>query len=126
MEWLELKGTVVDAFGISRDALHLLIGFFLQALLVLIARSWFGAFWPVALVALAALGNEWLDLTNEIWPGELRTLQWWESGKDMVTSLAIPVTLLLLCRLAPERFDRPARPASAPELDPEPELALSE
>ena len=116
MWWLDLKTNVADAFGLSRDALHILTGVGMQALFVLIFRSWFGALWPLVPIVLLGLCNEWLDLTQEVWPGDDRVLQWWESAKDMVTTLLLPVTIVLLARLAPERFVRPA-PSEGPAAD---------
>lgn len=121
MWWLELKTNITDAIGLSRDALHILTGVGVQALLVLIFRSWFGALWPLAPIVLLGLGNEWLDLTEEVWPGDDRILQWWESAKDMVTTLLLPVTIMLLARLAPERFLRPS-PSEGPAANPSAEL----
>lgn len=120
MDWIAMKTVASDTVGLSRDALHLLAGMGAQLFLVLVFRSWFGAIWPVAAVALAALGNEWLDLTSEIWPGEERRQQWWESGKDMVTTVLLPTVLLLVSRFAPGRFTRP------PPSGPEPGTAASE
>ena len=91
MWWLEFKTELTDALAISRDALHLLAGIGLQATLVLLFRSWFGAMWPIGIVALVGAGNEWLDLTSDVWTDEARQLQYWESGKDMVLTVAIPL-----------------------------------
>lgn len=121
MWWLDLKTNLTDAIGLSRDALHLLTGVGVQTLLVLVFRSWFGAFWPLVPIALLGLGNEWLDLTEEVWPGDDRALQWWESAKDMVMTLLLPVAIVMLARMAPERFNRPA-PSERPAADPPTEL----
>ncbi len=114
MWWLDFKTGVVSDVVISRDALHIFGGVGVHLLLVLAFRSWFGAIWPVMVIALLGLGNEWLDLTQDVWPEEARDRQWWESVKDMVTTLLIPVLLLALSRLAPGRFSRP-EPGSCSE-----------
>lgn len=108
MDWISLKTFVADETGLSRDALHLLTGLGAHLFLVFAFRSWFGALWPVGLIALAALGNEYLDITREPWPG-LEERQYWEAAKDMATSLAFPMALLLLARLAPGRLSPPAK-----------------
>lgn len=103
MQWMDLKTALTDASGLSRDALHIFTGLGVQLLLVLAFRSWFGALWPVGIVLLLALGNEWIDLNTEVWTGEL-AWQYAESGKDLATTLSAPLTLLLLSRFAPSRF----------------------
>ena len=126
MEWLQFKAMVTDALGLSRDSLHLLSGLGMQAMLVLVFRSWFGALWPIGIIALVAVGNEWFDLTYEIWPDADRGRQWMETVKDLITTLLIPMVLMLLSRLAARRFDRPGTsegpaPDAAPEVPPAPE-----
>lgn len=122
MWWLDLKTGFSDAIGLSRDVLHVLTGLGVQALLVLAFRSWFGARWPLGVVALLVIGNEWLDLTQEVWPGDDRIVQWWESAKDLVTTLTTPVALALLCRWAPERFRR-SSPSERPAANSSTEVA---
>ena len=112
MDWMSFKTAVTEATGVSRDALHLLAGCGVHLTLVLLFRSWVGAFWPVGVIALAELANEWLDLTSDTWINGMRGQQWWESGKDVVMTLAIPLALVLLCRVAPSKFRRPERPPS--------------
>ena len=104
MDWMAIKTNVTDVVGLSRDALHLVAGFGAQILLVLAFRSTFRAIWPLLVIALATLGNEWLDLTIDVWPVDARNQQWWESGKDFVLTLAIPVALVALTRGVPGRF----------------------
>lgn len=116
MDWLEIKTALTDTGGLSRDALHIFAGLGLHVIIVLGFRSWFGALWPVAIVLLVALGNEWIDLTTEVWVGEL-AWQYAESAKDLATTLAAPLTLLLLSRFAPARF-RPRPPLPAPPTAP--------
>lgn len=110
MFWLDFKTGLTDTLGLSRDALHLLTGLGMHLFLVLAFRSWFGALWPIGVVALIALGNEWIDLSTDVWVGELAR-QYGESAKDLATTLAAPIALLLLARFAPHRF-RPVSPPS--------------
>lgn len=107
MFWIDLKAVLTGASGLERDALHILSGMGAHLLLVLVTRSWFGARWPIAIIALLALGNEWIDLSVEYWEG-LRDRQYWEGAKDLATTLSVPVALLLLSRYAAARFDQPA------------------
>lgn len=109
MHWIDFKTGLTDATGLSRDALHIFAGLGVHLFLVLAFRSWFGALWPVGIVLLLALGNEWIDLTTEVWTGELAR-QYAESGKDLATTLSAPLTLLLLSRFASSRFrPKPSR-----------------
>ncbi len=110
MLWMDIKTALTDASGLSRDALHIFTGLGLHLFLVLAFRSWFGALWPLGIVLLVALGNEWMDLSSEVWVGELAR-QYAESAKDLATTLSIPLTLLLLSRFASARF-RPKPPPS--------------
>lgn len=112
IEWMDVKTALTDTSGLSRDALHIFAGLGVQSFLVLAFRSWFGALWPVGIVLLLALGNEWIDLTTEVWTGEL-AWQYAESAKDLATTLATPLLLLLLSRFAPARF-RPKPPLKEP------------
>ena len=105
-----MKTWLNDATGLSRDALHIFTGLGVQLVLVLALRSWFGALWPIGIVLLLAIGNEWIDLTTETWTGEL-AWQYAESAKDLATTLSAPLTLLLLSRFAASRF-QPRTPAS--------------
>lgn len=115
MDWISLKTAIAEHTDLSRDALHLLAGCGAHLLLVLLFRSWIGALWPVGLIALAEIANEWVDLTTYDYWGDGRSQQIWESSKDVFSTLAIPVALVLLCRLAPARFRRPERPVPASE-----------
>lgn len=105
MDWMDFKTALTDTTGLSRDALHIFAGLGIHGLLVLGFRSWFGALWPVGIVLLLAIGNEWMDLTTEVWTGE-RARQYAESAKDLATTMSVPIVLLLLSRFAPSRFGR--------------------
>lgn len=113
MDWIEIKEAVSDATAFSRDTLHILIGCGAHLGVVLIFRTWIGALWPVLLLTLAGLANEYGDLTSDYWTNGLRKYQWLESAKDMVLTIAIPLLLVLLSRVAPNRFRRP-EPAPTP------------
>lgn len=113
MDWLSIKTELTGTVGLSRDAVHILSGLGIQFALVLATRSWFGRIWPVVIVLIAALANEYWDLTSEIWPDVDRGRQWAESAKDMVTTLLAPTLIMLLARIAPARFTRPSQAPAA-------------
>jgi hypothetical protein len=56
---------------------------------------------------VVALGNEWIDLTFEVWDPSIRAEQWHDSARDVVLTVLLPGLLLLLCRFAPRRLARP-------------------
>ena len=114
MDWDSVKIALTELTTLDRDALHLLAGAGAHVLLVLLFRSWLGALWPVGVVALVALANEWSDLRAEHWLG-MREQQYWESVKDVALTLAMPLLLVLLCRVVPGRFKRPETPAAESE-----------
>jgi hypothetical protein len=114
---MAIKAAVGDVSGLDRDALHLLSGLGAYLLIVLIFRTWLGAWWPLLLILGAEFANEGFDLTYETWPENERGRQWMESVKDIVTTLLLPMTLLLLSRVAPRLFDAPAREQDAESAD---------
>ena len=113
MDWMAIKTAVAGASDISRDALHLLGGVGGHLILVIVLRSWTGALLPFGLVLVAAMLNEYYDLTIEPWTGPERGRQWAESVKDLLLTMAVPLVLLLLSRFAPRRLTRLERPQGA-------------
>jgi hypothetical protein len=108
MDWLEIKTYLSDLTSLSRDALHIITGLGIHLLLVLVLRSWFGSLLPWFITLLFALGNEWLDLTFEVWVDEIRHRQWEDAASDVALTMLVPSLLLLLSRFAPLRYLRPA------------------
>lgn len=98
---MHAKTVITDFTGLSRDALHLVTGFGLHVALAILLRSWVGAVVPLAIVFAIAGANEWFDLMSDVWTGDARNRQWYESGKDMVLTLMAPLTLFLLGRSLP-------------------------
>lgn len=94
------------SLGFSHDALHVLIGVCLQLLVAAILRSSVRSVKPWAIVLLLELLNEWHDLYAETWPSA--AMQYGESAKDILLTMALPTALLLASRYAPGLFG-PAR-----------------
>lgn len=97
--WHPIKMGMEHAFSFSPDVLHVLVGIALQLILarlfgVSVARPtpWLG-------VLGLELLNEWSDLSFEVWP--VRAMQWGESGKDVLLTMALPTVLLALARWYP-------------------------
>lgn len=105
MDWAVIKTVITDQTGLSRDALHLLVGLGAYFLLTAMLPRRVSPLVPWLLILVAGLANEWADYLYETWPG-----QWRESLKDMATTLALPTVLLLLGRFAPHLLVRPRRP----------------
>ncbi len=108
MDWWEMKFWVSEATGLHMDALHVHAGVYAQILLALILRRSLASIWPWLLLLLAQIGNEWWDLTYEIWP--TRDDQWSESISDTWNTMLLPTLLLLLSRFAPGLLARTAAP----------------
>ncbi|HEX8643922.1 MAG TPA: hypothetical protein VF702_08420 [Allosphingosinicella sp.] len=107
MDWYQLKLLLLEATGLSRDALHILFGVAAQLLLAAVLRRSLASPLPWLGVLIAEAANEYHDLTGdsftekEIWPDSLA---------DLLVTMAIPSALLLLARYAPSMFVRPPRP----------------
>lgn len=101
MDWIEIKNGLVTVTSLEKDALHIYAGIGVQ----LVAAPWFrrrlASAWPLLLVFVAVLANEWYDLAYETWPPAERTRQWLESAKDILNTLAVPFLIYLLARRRP-------------------------
>lgn len=125
MEWISLKAELVQATGLQRDALHIYGAVLLQALCALLLRRTLAHPLPWLVALIASVANEWTDLTAETWPGDFRTMQYWESIHDIVNTVALPTVLLIAVRYVPRLFTKPAALASS-EAVPEPEDSASQ
>lgn len=98
LDWTELKLLTEQFAGVSKDALHVLIGFFAHLVAAGALRRRVSSLLPWGAVLCAAVANEWYDLTYEtywhvpMWPG---------SVKDVLLTMLIPTVLLALSRRAP-------------------------
>jgi len=105
--------------GLSRDVLHVLLGVGVQFTLVVLLRSWTGAVLPWLLLLLGAAANEAYDLSREVWPAGYRLQQWFETLKDLITTMAVPTLLLVVSRYAPRLLTPPAAAGAAASQRPE-------
>ena len=106
--WNETKLLVERASPVSNDALHVLVGVALWLLIALILRKSIAAAAPVLILLGLLACNEVVDLWVEQWPDAM--MQYGESAKDLLLTLAIPVALMGLARLRPQLFS-PLRPS---------------
>ena len=108
MDWWQMKLWVEESTGLNMDALHVHAGVLAQLFLALILRRSIGSVWPWLILLAAQVGNEWWDLTYEIWP--TRDQQWAESIRDTWNTMLLPTLLLILSRFAPGLLVRRERP----------------
>jgi hypothetical protein len=90
------KLVLVSISGLSRDALHVHVGLGIFMVAALLLRKPLSSTLPLALVFLAALAGEALDLRDD-----LRTLGYWRwraSLGDIVNTVFWPFVVWLLAR----------------------------
>lgn len=94
----------------SPDASHVLAGTVLLLLAAAILRAPVSSWRPLLVVAAAQVANELLDFHYDQWPNQ--AMQLGESIKDCLLTLALPVVLMLIARVAPGIFVTRKRPVS--------------
>lgn len=104
MSWYAYKEWIETVIGLDMDALHVHAGIFIQIAAALVLRRSLASPWPWLVVLAVTLGNEWSDLTLEIWPN--RSVQYAESIRDVWNTLLLPTVLMLLARIRPSLFHR--------------------
>ena len=90
------------SLGFSHDALHVLVGVCAQLALAALMRTSIRSLKPWGIVLVLELLNEVHDLHVETWPSP--AMQWGESVKDVLLTMALPTLLLLVSRYAPGLF----------------------
>ena len=101
-DWAQVKTLVEHYAGHDDDWVHVLVGPIIQLLVTLLPRQNLQRIGPWLTVLALELLNEWHDLTWEVWP--TRQMQYGESLKDILLTMAIPTALLLLSRSFPHWF----------------------
>lgn len=107
-DWFHIKLLLTQFSGLSRDALHVLLGVGAQIAVAALPRMSLARIWPWLAVFGGALANEYYDLAHEAWPDPAQ--QRMESVKDVIVTMAIPTVLLLAARYAPRLFIGRTRP----------------
>lgn len=97
--WYQVKLFVEHASGISMDALHVLVGFALFMVAVVVVRRGLGSFIPWSALLVVELANEAYDLSVELWPSLATQLG--EGAKDIMLTMALPTLLLAIARWRP-------------------------
>ena len=99
MDWSQTKTFIEHMIGFSHDALHVMVGVCLQLLFAGLLRRSARSVGPWLMVLGLELANEWVDLQVEDWPQH--AMQWGESAKDVLLTMALPTLLLIVARYRP-------------------------
>lgn len=100
IDWTQTKTFVEHMIGFGHDALHVLVGVCLQLLFAALFRMSARNIRPWLMVLALELANEWSDLYIEVWPKH--AMQWGESAKDVLLTVALPTLLLIVARCRPK------------------------
>ena len=109
LSWYQAKTFIEHASFVSSDALHVIAGVIVWILIGLALRRPLSSGVPLAWLLAILLFNEVVDLWVERWPD--LAMQYGESAKDLMVTMALPVLLMVLVRLRPQLFVRRERRA---------------
>ena len=112
MAWYEAKRFVEHASVFSSDALHVVAGVLVWLVLALVLRRPASSWLPWLGLLVLLLGNEAVDLWVERWPDS--AMQFGESVKDVLLTMALPALLTAAARFRPQLFTRPSRGPGGP------------
>jgi hypothetical protein len=100
--WHESKVFIERAIAINHDALHVIVGVLLWAVLGMVIRrplsSWYPWLWLLAVI----LWSETVDLWVEKWPDPSQ--QYGEGAKDVFLTMILPAVLMFVVRWRPALF----------------------
>lgn len=102
MSWYEAKIFVERAVFFTSDALHVIVGVMVWLLFALLLRRPVSSWRPWLCLLAVLLCNEAVDLWVEQWPDP--GMQYGESAKDLLLTMALPTLLLVLTRVRPQLF----------------------
>jgi hypothetical protein len=102
MSWYETKMFIERASAVSSDALHVLVGVLVWALIAQVMRRSLSASFPWLVLLVLTLFNECVDLWVERWP--VLAIQLGESAKDVLLTMTLPTMLMFAVRLRPNLF----------------------
>jgi hypothetical protein len=107
------KNWLVETSGIAKDAWHVYIALAIQLAVAQLFRQRLASPWPVLIVLLLELVNEWFDLRHYSAAGPDPMAGWTgDTARDLFNSLALPLAVFLIARFGPNRVIRPAPAAS--------------
>ena len=99
-DWYQVKLFLERASGFSMDALHVIVGVLLQLAIAALFRTSVARLLPLLAVLALELVNEMSDFRVEIWPQP--GMQFGESAKDIILTMALPTLLFLVARFRPK------------------------
>ena len=99
-DWYQVKLFLERASGFSMDALHVIVGVLLQLAIAALFRTSVARLLPLLAVLALELVNEASDFRVEIWPQP--GMQFGESAKDIILTMALPTLLFLVARFRPK------------------------
>lgn len=102
LSWYQAKMFIEHASFVSSDALHVIAGVVIWILIALALRRPLSSGVPLAWLLIILLFNEAVDLWVERWPD--LAMQYGESAKDLMVTMALPALLMALVRLRPQLF----------------------
>jgi hypothetical protein len=98
MDWYQIKLLTIETTGLSRDALHILLGTGGHLLAAMVLRRPLASPLPWLCVLVAEALNELWDLNYEDW---LDRPMWPESLEDLWVTMLVPTLLLIAARYFP-------------------------
>lgn len=101
-EWYNTKLFIEHSVAFTPDAIHVLVGGTCPLVIAWLLRSTVGSWIPWLLTFALAILNELIDLGWDHWP-EL-SMQYGESMKDLLLTMALPTVLLLTVRRIPSIY----------------------
>lgn len=104
-EWREFKLVLVEALGLSRDALHVLAGVLILLGICVVLRRSAGSRLPLMLTTLAAIANEVLDGVEHHFANPYSTRRL-DHEWDIACTLFLPLLIFALARWT-RVFERP-------------------
>jgi hypothetical protein len=111
-EWVAAKLIIAEFTGVSKDALHVLVGLIGVVVLAALLRRSLGSALPALIVLGVELLNEAVD-RMEVWKDRP---MWPGSVKDIALTMAAPVILLIAVRWLPKLFQPSTKAAPNPEI----------
>ena len=101
--FVELKHFVERSISFTPDSLHVIAGVLLLVAAAALLRKPISTWWPWLAVLLCASLNEVADLSLKPWPNP--GMQYGETAKDLLLTMALPTVLLLAARTFPGIFE---------------------
>ena len=104
---VELKHFVERSVAFSPDSLHVIAGVLILFVAALLLRKPVSSWWPWLVVLLLVCVNEGADLSADRWPHS--GMQYGETVKDLLLTMALPTMLLFAARFLPGIFEQRLR-----------------